>query len=324
MVDLGELLRFTLQGLLTGFLYGSVLGVVAVGLTLIWGVMKVVNLAHGHLVVLGSMFAAYIFIAMGLNPILIFILFLGFGAIMGAILYYSSIHKIIGKVDVITLKEEMATLMTTFGFGITLFGLHYVINHFKPDYSTEPSLSWKATIAGKSIVSIQAISLGEAPFTISITQIVAAILALLLALALHLLINKTTLGLTIRAVAQDSRALALAGINPVNIKLATTVISSSVAVAAGVLYIIYTGSATPVTESIVAPLSFVIVVLGGLGSILGTYAGGLILGIIYQVIVYSSQAFFGQPQQALALATAFAILLIMLIVRPQGLFGKRG
>lgn len=323
MVDVGELIRFTAQGIVAGLLYGSVIGVVAVGLTLIWGVMKVVNLAHGHLVVLGGMVAAYLFITSGLNPFIIFVLFLGLGAVMGFILYYASIHKIIGHVDIITLREEMATLMTTFGFGITLFGLHYVINHFHPAYSTEPSLSWKATIAGHSVINIQSLSIGASPFTISVTQIVVAVVAFLLAITTHTVINKTKLGLTIRAVAQDSRALALAGVNPVLIKLATTVISASVAVAAGVLYLIYAGSVTPVTEYILAPLSFVIVVLGGLGSIMGTYIGGVILGLIYQVIVYVSQAFFGQPQQALALATAFAILIIMLLVRPQGLFGKR-
>ncbi len=323
MIEGELLLKYALQGAITGLLYGSVLGVIAVGLTIIWGVMKVVNLAHGHLAVLGAMLAAFMFIKMGINPLAIFVIFIGLGAAIGIVLYYSAIHAIIGKTDIITLKEEMATLMTTFGFGITLFGLHYIINHFNPEYSTEPSLSWKATIAGHSIVGIKAVSIGSSVFNISITQILVAIIAFILAIATHMLINRTTLGLMIRAVAQDSRALALAGIDPVKIKLATTVISSSIAVSAGVLYLVYAGSASPLTEAILAPLSFVIVVLGGLGSIMGTYIGGLILGLIYQIVVYSSQVFFGQPQQALALAIAFAVLIIMLLVRPQGLFGKR-
>lgn len=322
MVDVGELARLTAQGVVAGLLYGSTIGAVAVGLTLIWGVMKVVNLAHGHLAILGAMLAAYLFVESGVNPFAIFIIFLFLGGAIGVILYYTSIHKIIGNVDTITLKEEMATLMTTFGFGITVFGLHYVVNHFYPSYSTEPSLSWRISIGGSGVINIQSLSIGESPFTVSITQIIVAVIALLLALGTHAIINRTSLGLTIRAVAQDSRALALAGINPVMVKLATTVISTSIAVASGVLYLIYAGSVTPTTEAIIAPLSFVIVVLGGLGSIMGTYIGGVILGLIYQIIVYASQAFFGQPQQALALATAFAILLIMLLVKPQGLFGK--
>jgi len=323
VVDAGLLARLTAQGIITGLLYGSIIGTVAVGLTLIWGVMKVVNLSHGHLVVLGGMLAAFVFVTLGVNPIIIFILFLGLGAVIGVIFYYSAVHGIIGHVDIITLKEEMDTLMTTFGFGITIFGLHYVIANYVPSYSTQPSISWRAMIGGTDVISIRSLGTAAAPFTVSITQLVAAILALLLTLATWFSINKTTLGLTIRAVAQDSRALALVGINPVRIKLATAVISTAVAVGSGVLYLIYVGSITPTSESILAPLSFVIVVLGGLGSIMGTYIGGVILGLIYQVIIYASQAFFGQPQQSLALATAFAILLIMLLVKPEGLFGRK-
>ncbi len=323
MVDASELARLVAQGVISGFLYGSIIGTVAVGLSLIWGVMKVVNLAHGHLVVLGGMLAAFLFVISGMNPILIFLLFIGLGAVLGGVLYYSAIHGIIGKVDIITLKEEMDTLMTTFGFGITVFGLHYVIANYVPSYSTQPSISWKAVIAGRDVIYLKSLGTAYASFTVSITQIIAAIIAFLLAIFTWLLLNKTTLGLTIRAVAQDARALALAGVNPVRIKLLTAIISTAIAVSSGVLYLVYVGSLTPTTESIVAPLSFVIVVLGGLGSIMGTYIGGVILGLIYQIIIYASQAFFGQPQQSLALATAFAILLIMLLIKPQGLFGGR-
>lgn len=325
MVEVVELGKLVAQGVVSGFLYGSLIGIIAVGLTLIWGVMKVVNLAHGHLAVLGGMVAAFIFTQAGVNPFVLFVAFLGFGAVMGVILYYTSINRIIGSVDVITLKEEMATLMTTFGFGITLFGLHYVVNSRYEEYSIQPGISYVASIGGRSVVEIQSISLGYAPFTVTVTQVIVAVLALALAVATHLLLTRTKLGLMIRAVAQDSRALALHGVNPVLIKLATTVISASIAVASGVLYVTYAGSITPTTEFILAPLSFVIVVLGGLGSVLGTYIGGVILGVVYQVILYASSSpdFFGQPQQALALGAAFAILVLMLLVRPQGLFGKR-
>ena len=304
------------QGIIEGLLYGSVIGVVAVGLTLIWGVMKVVNLAHGHLVVLGSMLAAFLVLTMGVDPLLLFVAFLVLGAGVGLILYYSAIHKIIGKVDVITLKEEMATLMTTFGFGITIFGLHYLAPDFIEDYSTEPSITYNIAINGKT-----AVNLGFA--VIPNERLIVALIALILAMASYYLVQKTTLGLMIQAVAQDSRALSLVGINPILIKLATTVISTSIAVASGVLVLIYKSSTAPTDEFILAPLSFVIVVLGGLGSILGTYIGGVILGVIYQVVLYTTGIFFGQQQQSIALAVAFAILIIMLLYRPQGLFGKR-
>jgi len=316
MVDVAQVLTAIASGVVDGILYGSVLGAVAVGLTLIWGVMKVVNLAHGHLVVLGGMLAAYIFIKAGIDLLVLFVAFIGLGALVGVILYYASIHKIIGKIDVITLKEEMATLMTTFGFGVVLFGLHYIAGAKIPDYKTEPSINYVLSIAG-----ITSIDLGIV--TVPVKRLVIAFIAFALALLAYMLIQRTTLGLTIQAVAQDSRALALVGINPVMTKLLTTVISSALAVASGVLYLAYIGSISPTTEFMLAPLSFVIVVLGGLGSIMGTYLGGVILGIIYMVVLYLTNVFMGQQEQTIALAVAFSLLVIMLVVRPQGLFGKK-
>jgi len=316
MVDVAQVLTAIASGVVDGILYGSVLGAVAVGLTLIWGVMKVVNLAHGHLVVLGGMLAAYIFLKAGIDLLLLFVAFIGLGAVVGVILYYASIHKIIGKIDVITLKEEMATLMTTFGFGVVLFGLHYIAGAKVPGYKTEPSINYVLSIAGVSSIDLGIV-------VVPVKRLVIAFIAFALALLAYMLIQRTTLGLTIQAVAQDSRALALVGINPVMTKLLTTVISSALAVASGVLYLAYIGSISPTTEFMLAPLSFVIVVLGGLGSIMGTYLGGVILGIIYQVVLYLTNVLMGQQQQTIALAVAFSILVIMLVVRPQGLFGKK-
>jgi branched-chain amino acid transport system permease protein len=96
----------------------------------------------------------------------------------------------------------------------------------------------------------------------------------------------------------------------------TAVVATAFAMASGVLYIGYANSVSPNTESIVAPLCFVIVVLGGLGSVIGTYLGGLLLGVIYQLTL----EFTGQTQQ-IAFAVAFAILIIALVWKPNGVFG---
>ncbi|BAN91079.1 branched-chain amino acid ABC transporter permease [Aeropyrum camini] len=149
------------------------------------------------------------------------------------------------------------------------------------------------------------------------TRILVALLSLAVMAAAHMLLTRTRLGLYIRAVAQDSRALALVGVDPVKVKLWTTIISTVFATVAGVLYIIYTKSVTLDAEIDIAPLDFIVVVLGGLGNIIGTFLGGIILGVIYQLIFSTT------GQQALALAAAFIILIVMLVVRPQGLFGEK-
>jgi branched-chain amino acid transport system permease protein len=299
------------QGLVLGTFYGILFGFIASGLTIIWGVMKVVNLAHGHIVVFGAMLTANLYAMYRLNPVYSFLLMAPVGAALGAVLYYSAIHPIIGKVDIITLKEEMATLMATFGFGIILLGSHYVINlYVAHDYSTEPGLGW---------------TLGHPPYTVILgvhvqkVRLVVAGLSLTLVALAHLLLTRTRLGLNIRAVAQDARALSLVGVNPVRTRLLTSVLSATLAAMSGALYVMYAGSVTPESEYVkmIGPMSFVVVVLGGLGSVIGSLVGGLILGIAYQL----TWAITGE--QAYGYAVAFSLLVIMLVVRPQGLFGRK-
>jgi branched-chain amino acid transport system permease protein len=299
-----------LQGLASGVLYGSLLGVVAVGLTLIWGVMKVVNLAHGHLVVLAAMLSAFFYTLFGsskANPLLDIVYMAALGAVVGAAFYYASLHKIIGNADTITLKLEMSTLMSTFGIGLIIYGLHYTVHAFYPSYSVEPAIGW--TLGKPPYIKLGPIILQKANILVGILGLIISILA-------YLFLTKTMTGLWVRAVAQDSRALALAGVNPVRTKLIATIVSVVIAMSSGALWLAYQKSASPLTESLVAPLSFVIVVLGGLGNVIGTYLSGLLLGIVYMTILSLTQ------QQALALSVVFAIFLIALIFRPEGLFTR--
>jgi len=303
-----------LRGVIYGVLYGSLLGAISVGLTLIWGVMRVVNLAHGHLAVLAALFTANFYaiykagkLGLLFSPLPAIVTMAALGAVVGVVFYYTSVHPIIGKVDVITLKHEMATLMATFGFGLTLFGLHYALAAWTGWYSTEPAISW-------SFGKPPYITIGPA-VTIEKTKILVGILSFVLSFLLFALIRLTNLGLMIQAVAQDARALALVGIDPVRIKLLTSLISVVFIMAVGPLYIAWAGSATPTTESIIAPLAFVTVVAGGLGSIMGAYTAGLILGLTYELVVSITQ------EVPIALVVTFLILLLILALRPTGLFG---
>ncbi len=299
------------SGVVYGLVYGSVLGAIAAGLTLIWGVMKVVNLAHGHSIVFAAMVVANMYVMYKVTPPEALPVAIALGAVLGAALYYASLHKVIGQVDTITLREEMATLMTTFGFGLMLFGSHYIINHFvTPEYATEPSHGW--SLGNPPYLDLAGVRLEKA-------KIAAAAAAIVVVLVAHLLLTRTRLGLYIRAVAQDSRALALVGVNPVKVKFVTTVLALTLAGAAGGIFMLYSSSVTPETEFVIGPLAFVVVVLGGLGSVLGGLVGGLILGVVYQLTLAVTQ-----QAQAIALAVAFLVLVLVLIFRPQGLFGRVG
>ncbi len=302
------------RGIIIGLIYGSVLGAVAVGLTIIWGVMKVVNLAHGHILVFAAMMTAFLYLtyqgAIWFTPPVAFIWMGLLGTIFGAFFYYVTLHPIIGHVDTMTLKYEMSSLMATFGFGIALYGIHYVLPNFIPSYSTEPSIGYSIGSQGHTFITFLGV-------TVEKSKLLMSGLGFLLMVVAHGVMNWTSMGLKIRAVAQDARALSLVGINPVRVKVMTAVVATAFAMASGVIFLGYANSVSPNTESIVAPLCFVIVVLGGLGSVLGTYLGGLLLGMIYQLTLELS----GQTQQ-IAFAVAFAVLIIVLVLKPNGVFGN--
>lgn len=297
--------------ILNGLITGAILGAVASGLTLIWGVMKVVNLAHGHLAVLGAFLAIILYkYTVGLNPLLApFAVFI-IGIIIGAIFYYTSLHIIVGKAETMTLKVEMNSLLSTFGFGIAIYGLlSYAIGRgWIAQY--EGFTGWALKVSGKTYVTI----LGT---NIIYAKLYAVLISVLLIIAVEVFLRKTIWGLTIRAVAQDSRAVALTGYNPVTVKLVTTLLSTAMALMGGALYAIFVGSGiNPDLEHVLAPLSFVIVVLGGLGSVLGTFIGGLIIGVT-NGIVYALTG-----ETAIGLATSFVILILLLLWKPTGLFGR--
>ena len=176
--------------------------------------------------------------------------------------------------------------------------------------SNEGLSGWTLSINGKTYINIAGTHL-------EYTKLFGAGLGVAVVLVTELFLRKTVWGLAIRAVAEDARAVALTGYDPVRIKLLTTVISTAMALVTGALYAIYLSSGISTgLESQIAPLSFVIVVLGGLGSLIGTLIGGLIIGLTYNITL----ALTGHSE--ISLSVAFAILLIILVVRPKGLFGR--
>ncbi|MCE4606509.1 MAG: branched-chain amino acid ABC transporter permease [Desulfurococcales archaeon] len=299
------------KGIIMGLIYGSVIGSVAIGLTIIWGVMKVVNLAHGHIVVFAAMMSAFLYLtykgALLFTPPIAFIWIGLLGAAFGVFFYYTTLHPVIGHVDTMTLKYEMSSLMATFGFGIALYGIHYILPNYVHSYSVNPSIGYSIGAAGHTYIVFLGVVIMK-------STVLMSVLGFLLTLVAYWLMNKTSMGLKIRAVAQDARALSLVGINPVKVKVMTAVLATALAMASGVLFLGYSTSVYPDIESTVSPLCFVIVVLGGLGSVLGTYFGGLFLGVMYWLTLELT------GQQSIALAVAFAILLIAMVLKPDGVF----
>ena len=295
----------------TGLLWGSVLGAASVGLTLIWGVMKVVNIAHGESILLGSYIVSVLLLFMGIDPLVGLGVAVASGLLLGFAIYWMNLHKIIGHVDVINLRIEMSTLLEMFAVSIILYNLYSFFTR------SEPFGIGIWHLGPSSYIHIGYMS-------VQVNHLTAAFFSLVATLILYQFISRTSTGKAIRAVMQDSQAAALVGIDPVRIKMLTTVISIGFTAYSGFLVILYESAVVPSIAYKYAPLAFTIVVLGGLGSIIGTYIAGIIIGLSYGI----SKVVFGilvskNASDPLALSTAFVILVLTLLLKPEGLFARK-
>lgn len=285
---MGNLLLASLSdGLLLGFVYG----VAAMGLTLIWGVMDVINLSHGPIIALG-MFGVYLlFTNIGLNPYLGLLLVTMAGLLAGAVIYLIAVRRVIDAPHLSTLLATFAVNMILIGLGTAAFG----------------------TAPRNVEFSLGSVELG--PITLLGTRVVAAVAAVLATLGLYLFLYRTRPGRYIRAVANNRAAAELVGVNSARILALSFGLGTMLAMFSGALI------ATFFPFTILAGgryelKSFVIGVLGGLGNPIGSLFGGLILGLLEGVI----PAFM---ETTWVPVVEFVLFVLILLVRPSGLLGAK-
>lgn len=283
------------QTVINGLLIGAVYGLAALGLSLIWGVMKVVNLAHGVFIMLGVYISYWMFTLFGIHPLVSMGVALVVGLAAGMLIYRLLINRLI-EAAANDLEMELMTLLFTFALSIIIYGLALVI--------------WGADLRG---IPILFPTLSVAGLDLPLSRVAAFGTALLLGGLLYLFLKQTYLGKAIRAVTHSRTASMLSGINPVQIFGVSFSIGIAYAMMAGVIISLIT-PATPYLGFYYLLKSFAIVVLGGLGNPLGTFAGGLILGL-----AESATTLFAS--YLISPAVAFVLLILILVARPSGLFG---
>ena len=275
------------DGLLLGFVYG----LAAMGLTLIWGVMAVINLAHGPVIALG-MFGAYLlFSHLGLNPYLALVAVAVLGLLLGFLIYGAAVHRVINA-------PHLSSLLATFAVNMIIIGLGTAI------FSTSPQN-----------IDFSMGTLGLGPLTVPGTRLVAALGAVLFTAALYLFLYFTRPGKAIRAVANNRRAAELMGIPSAWVLALSFGLGTMLAAVAGGLIATF----FPFTILSGGPYelkSFVICVLGGLGHPLGALLGGLILGGLEGLI----PAF--MPVSWVPVVE-FGLFVLVLLIRPSGLMGAK-
>jgi branched-chain amino acid transport system permease protein len=282
------------QLVIIGLLAGGIYVAVGVGFSLVWGVLNIVNLAHGALVIVGAYLSWQLFAAFGLDPFLT----LPIDAVALFAFGYAVQRGVINRVI-------RAPLLFTFllTFGLNLIAINILLLLFKSDFrSVTPAYSGQGLELGGIVI----------PYV----RLAALAVALVLAGLLALLLNRTRTGLAIQAVAADRDAAQLVGIDLRHMYAVTYGLAAACAgVAGGLIAMIQ--AITPTAGEPYTLQAFVVVILGGLGRITATVVGGLAFGLIEafgQSIPGSGSVF--------ANAIAFGVMVLVLITRPQGLLGR--
>lgn len=278
------------QYIVNGLMLGAMYSLIAVGLTLLFGVMNIVNFAHGELFMLGAY--SVLLIASQHTPYLI--------AVLATILIMALVGLIVERVvfRLVYAAPHQNMLLISLALMLFLQGIAEIL--------------WTADSRHLNTDYLSTIQILGAPF--SMQRIIIVVASVVLIGALYVFLQKTKLGKAMRATAQDGEAARLRGINPTHIFMATFAIATAMAAAAGALLAPLL-SITPSMGSFPSLKGYSVVVLGGTGSLLGSLLGSLILGL--------SESFSYAYSPVLSNSIGFIILIVILVVRPQGLFGQK-
>jgi branched-chain amino acid transport system permease protein len=279
------------QVIISGLLAGALYAMVALGLGLIFGVMRVLNVAHGPLLMLGAYTTFWLFQWLGLNPYLSLLVSMPALFVVGVVLQRLLVRRVVDA-------PELSSLLLTFGVSIAIVNLAQL--GFTSDLRSVEYLT------GSFILG---------PFAFSKSRVIACAFALVITAGAFVLLKKTRLGKAIRAVSQSREVAQVCGINVQRIHLITFGAASALAAAGGTLIAVMV-AIQPEMGQVYTFKSFLVIVLGGAGNYPGALLGGLLLGLIEQL---SSLFLTTQVNEAVA----YILLVLVLLVRPTGLLKGR-
>jgi branched-chain amino acid transport system permease protein len=280
---------------IAGLLLGGLYALIAMGLSLQYGVARVLNISHGEFIMLGALTTWTLYTAFGINPLLCLV-FCGPAAfILGFVLHRTIYKRLLATSASPSIFEGNSMLAS--------FGLLFIIRNLA-------LIGWGSDTKGYSYLSIP-VDLGGALF--GANRLVTLGFALLIGVAFYIFLTQTRMGKAIRAAAQDPSTAGLLGVN-INLVLALCFgLGTAMAACAGTL-ISMSYPVQPFIGMEYTVIAIIVVVLGGLGSIPGSFIGGFILGLIGSVVTFF--------EPGLALAAYYIIFIILLLLKPTGLMGK--
>ena len=285
-----------LSYLINGISLGSVYAIIALGYTMVYGIAKMLNFAHGDIIMVGGFTAFTVVSTMGGSPIV---------GILAAVVVCTALGVAVERIAYRPLRDAspLAVLITAIGVSYLLQNVALLIFGSNARQFA-------------SVVNLPPLKLAGGELSISSVTIVTILACVVIMAGLMFFINKTKIGQAMLAVSEDRGAATLMGIN-VNRTIAITfAIGSALAAIAGVLLCSAYPSLTPYTGSMPGIKAFVAAVFGGIGSIPGALIGGVLLGVIENL----TKAYISSQ---LSDAIVFSVLIIVLLVRPTGILGKK-
>ncbi|MEG2349086.1 MAG: branched-chain amino acid ABC transporter permease [Hungatella sp.] len=281
---------------INGISLGSVYALIALGYTMVYGIAKMLNFAHGDVIMIGGFVVFTAVNSMGLPPLAGILLAVVICTILGV-----TIERVAYKP--LRMASPLAVLITAIGVSYLLQNIALILFGANPKSFT-------------SVVTVPALKLADGQLTISGETIVTVITCVVIMISLSLFIKKTKAGQAMLAVSEDKGAAQLMGINVDGTIALTFAIGSALAAVAGVLLCSSYPTLTPYTGAMPGIKAFVAAVFGGIGSIPGAFIGGILLGVIENL----SKAYISSQ---MADAIVFAVLILVLLVKPTGLLGKK-
>ena len=279
------------QVLLSGVLSGALYALVALGLALIFGVMRVINIAHGPLMMLGAYGTYFLWQATGMNPYFTLPITMAALFVVGVVLQRVLVFRVVDA-------PELSSLLLTFGISIALVNLAQL-----------------AFTSDLRAIEFLTASYRVGPLAFSKSRVVAFLVAAAITTAAFLFLQRTRLGKAIRATSQSREVALVCGIDVPRIHLLTFGLASALAGAGGTLISVIV-AIQPEMGQVWTFKSFLVIVLGGAGNYPGALLGGLLLGLVEQI---SSLFLTSQVSEAVA----YVLLVLVLLVRPTGLLGGR-
>ncbi|MBP6901398.1 MAG: branched-chain amino acid ABC transporter permease [Burkholderiaceae bacterium] len=298
-----------LQQIINGLVLGSMYALVALGYTMVYGIINLINFAHGEVLMVGALTSwtvVQVLAASGLPGWVVLLI-----SLIAAIVVCSALNYSIEKIAYKPLRNapRLAPLITAMGMSLLLQTLAMII--WKP--STKP---YPILLSGDPIF------IGGA--VINITQILILVVTAVTLAGLMYLVNRTKLGRAMRATAENPRVAALMGVRPDMVISATFIIGAALAALAGVMYAANYGTVQHTMGFLPGLKAFTAAVFGGIGNLAGAVVGGILLGVIEALgSGYIGPLTGGVLGSQYADIFAFAVLILVLTVRPQGLLGER-